>query len=210
MTLKLEKMTPKVFLELKNILVQEFENGNMPEGIQSAEQIESIIGFLQALKRKDSTIIKIFRKFGFLFEDDKRSVFEKSIQTIAKSDQIEKIIQPNKEKKKKWITTKLSSYLFHIFPEAGEKVAGIIAKKLYDKYKNILICKLKRINTSPKVLELAQKHPNMDINRLVSLCVLEDKLELANDDLLWLDRIISIIICSEQNIKEETQTSHLT
>jgi hypothetical protein len=192
MQFDLKKMTPERFIELKEKLIYAIDHGDDTEEIHFHEHVKGIIGFIRALKMKNKMVITALKEVEFI-KGDELSVFEKSIQTIAKSEQIDKIINPNKEKKKKWMTTKLSSYLSHILPEAGEKVGGIIAKKLYDKYKNILICKLKRVNSSPKVLELAQKHPNIDIDRLVSLCVLEDKLELANDDLLWLDRIIAII-----------------
>jgi len=201
MTLKLEKMTPKVFLELKNILVQEFENGNMPNEIQSVEQIESIIDFLQALKKKDRTIFRILIELGIL--KGEFSLLEKTIYSIVQSEQIDKIVNPNKKNKKNWMTIKLSTYLSYAFPKTKGKIGHIVVKKVYNKFKSVLISKINRVKTSPKVLELAQKHPDIDIKRLVSLGVVNGKLELVDDDLLWLDRMISIVICSKQNIKEE-------
>jgi len=198
MTLKLEKMTPKALLELKKILVQEFENGNMPNEIQSVEQIESIIDFLQALKKKDRTIFRILIELGIL--KGEFSLLEKTIYSIVQSEQIDKIVNPNK---KNWMTIKLSTYLSYAFPKTKGKIGHIVVKKVYNKFKSVLISKINRVKTSPKVLELAQKHPDIDIKRLVSLGVVNGKLELVDDDLLWLDRMISIVICSKQNIKEE-------
>ncbi|MFA6396624.1 MAG: hypothetical protein WCW84_11720 [Sulfurimonas sp.] len=193
MNLDVEKTKPAVINALRIELKKEMIGGNIHEQVDQEEHIDGMIFLLFLIKDKNKVIIKLLRKHGLLKDNEAISTFEKSIQSIAKSDQVEKITQPDKEKKKKWMTTKLSSYLSHILPTEGEKTGVVIAKNLYDKYKNILVCKLKRVNSSPKVLELAQKHPNIDINRLVSLCVLEDKLELANDDLLWLDRMITII-----------------
>ena len=50
-----------------------------------------------------------------------------------------------------------------------------------------------RINTNNDVLELAQKHPDIVIVRLVSYTVTSEKLDYTKEDLLWLDEKIQPI-----------------
>jgi hypothetical protein len=194
MTFLLTQLKKETLGELKKRLMKEMDDGNTPDEIYFKEHIEGVIGFLYALKTKNKIILKILKDLSIIkAEKDNFSTFEKGISTIAKLDQTNKIMHPDKAKKKKWMTTKLSTYLSYMLPETDENTGSIIAKKVYDKHKNMLVCKLKRVNASPKVLELAQKYPDIDINRLVSLGVVNNKLELTNDDLLWLDQMISII-----------------
>jgi hypothetical protein len=168
------------------------------------KSIEGAVNILYLIKSNDKITIKALKESGFFLKEDMPSVFEKSLRTIAKSEQIDKIMYPNKKEKKKWMTTKLSIFLSHALPNAEKEVGSIIAKKIYNKCKSALISKLNRVNTSPKVLELAQKHPSIDINRIVSLYVLDDRLDLTNDTLQLIDQTITII--QEQS----KATNHIT
>jgi hypothetical protein len=184
--------------KFKSRLLEEQGNATNKESdlvtmLPDPESIEGAVNILYLLKNNDKITIKALKELGFFLEENELSVFEKSIKTIAKSEQIDKILYPNKKEKKKWMTTKLSVFLSHSLPEAAGETGAIIAKKIYNKFKSAFVSKLNRVNTSPKVLELAQKHPNIDINRIVSLYVLDDRLDLTNDTLQLIDQTITII-----------------
>jgi hypothetical protein len=209
MKLEFKKITHEMIRKFKSRLLEEQGNAtnkesNLAEMLPDLESIEGAVNILYLFKNNDKITIRALKESGFFSKEDTSTAFEKSLFTIAKSEQVDKILYPNKKEKKKWMTTKLSVFLSHSLPEAVGETGAIIAKKIYNKCKSALISKLNRVNTSPKVLELAKKHPNIDINRIVSLYVLDDRLDLTNDTLQLIDQTITII--QEQS----KATNHIT
>lgn len=192
MEINLALIQPKVLAELKKLWVNDLKNNQMPDLITTEEDVEMMINMLYLLKKKEKIIIDRLHESGIV-KDTISSVFEKSIKTIASHDWIDKILHPNKEKKKQWMTTRLSVYLSNVLQSELKGSSSYLAKQIYNKHSNALKSKIQRVEKSPKIAELALKYPSIDIKQIVKLGVLHNKIELTNSDLEWLDQTINLI-----------------
>lgn len=168
----------------------------MPEEIVVKEDIETMMRLLFYIQNDYEQIIQPLREIGIINEiqTNELSQFEKSIQTIAKNDQIDKIMTPKQEgKKKNWMGNRLSNFLSHFTSASNKNRTEVVAKTLYNKHRKALMMRMSRLKNSPKVVEIASKHPDVDVHSLISLGMISGKIELTHDDMLWIDQMITLI-----------------
>lgn len=194
MNIHLNNITPEQFATLETTWKKAIREKQLPyKYLGVPEDIDAVIAFLYLLQSDNEVIIDGLKKHGVIKEITTKELtkFEKSIQTIARSDQIDKLLNPERANKKSWMNTKLSTFLSYVIPE-GNSVGEMAAKKLYAKYRHTLQSRLDRIKTSPKVYELEEKHPDVDVRGMIAVSILHGKIELNNDDLTYIDNLISI------------------
>ncbi len=190
MQLKINKVTKssltKLYNSLMKLSVNRFEIKDLDDNIQ----MDGVIAFLHHLKHRNPYLLDALVEAG-LIDDEVATTSQLRMKTIAKNDQLEILI--NKEKIRGWADSKLfRQFMFATYGFSDGNIQYVL-KKTYNKHKRNIVEKLARIKTNKDVLQLAQKHPDIDIPRLVSYGVVSDKIDYTKDDLIWLDKMIDII-----------------
>jgi len=196
MDIKLRHIEPEDFLELKKTWEKSLKDNLMPEEIVTKEDIEIMMRLLFYIQNDIKQIVGPLKEIGIINEIQTNEIshFEKCIQTIAKNDQIDKIMAPKGENKKKnWMGNRLQSFLSHFISAENKGRTEVVAKTLYNKYRKAIMMRISRLKNSPKVVEIVNKHPDVDVHSLVSLGMISGKIELTHDDLLWIDQMITLI-----------------
>jgi hypothetical protein len=194
MNIKLEHIEPEGFSQLQNAWNSARKDDLLPKEIASEEDVEAMMRLLYLIQNNDESILGPLREIGAIKEIDsvEPSEFERSILTIARHDHIDKLLAPKDDNKKKWMATRLSTYLSYFVSADNKSRVEVAAKNLYNKYRKMFTMRLSRLKSSPKVVELINKHPDVDVYSLVALGIISDKIDLTHDDLLWIDRMITI------------------
>ncbi|MDD3770164.1 MAG: hypothetical protein PHV10_06125 [Sulfuricurvum sp.] len=186
--------TPEQYTELREIWNEYLAKNEMPEYIYTAEDIDAMIMFAYYLQTRENAIIAPLKKLGIIQQTTKEvfTVFEKSIMSIAKSDYITKLMHNRNKEKRKLRGNSLKAYLAHVVPEGRMNGGYVVAKAIYDSYTATLKMRVNRVKNSPKVQDLAQKYPDVDVHNIVAVSVIQGKIQLVQDDLDWIEQIIKI------------------
>lgn len=182
------------YTQLREIWLDMLSKNKMPEDIRTLEDIEAMIYLLHFLKNMEDPIVKPLKKLGLIEETTKDVLtkFEKIIMTIAVNDYITKILHNRDKENYRLKGNSLRSYLQHFVSEVRMNGGYVIAKKIYDKCVDMLRKRAERAKESPKVRQLAERYPDIDIHSIVAISVVQGKIELVNDDLDWLEQVIEI------------------
>lgn len=194
-TVQLSKTTPEKFEKLRQIWSEHLDKGEMPEYITTTQDIEAMICLLHYLQYKEKVIVDPLKKLGIVHETVKEVLtpFEKSIHSIARSDYIKKLLHNRNEDQKKLRGNSLRPYLSYIVPKEREIAGYAIAKRIYDSHMVTLRTRVNRVKKSPKVQELTERYPDVDVQSIVAVSVIQDKIQLVHDDLDWIEQIIVLI-----------------
>lgn len=198
MGINTENITTEVLAKLQEKLIHIREKYNFrPQNFWDESHFDGVIAFLYHVKSKNKYLLKALREVGLIDSDKVSSAKEaytsneKRIATIAMNDQLKAILYKGKPRIA-GNSEFLEQHLFAVygFPEQGTRY---IITKTYNKFKRRIYEKLARIKANKDVLALAQKHPDIDITRLVSYGVVSEKMDYTKEDLAWLEKMIEII-----------------
>lgn len=193
-TVTLSKATSTEYVKLREIWNDSLARGEMPEYVTTHEDIDAMIALIHYLVTKEKVIFDPLKELKIAKEMAEKiyTQFEKSVMTVAKNDFIFKLLHNRDTEKRKLRGNSLKGYLSHVIPEGRMDGGYVVAKAIYDAEINRLNTRANRVKNSPKVKELASKYPDIDIQSIVAVSLLKDKIQLVQDDLDWIEQIVKI------------------
>lgn len=193
----------KLRIKLKELLAE----NKLPEEFSLEEDIEAIVYFLYYVQHNHEEIVSAIEEIDIVESDENDlNPFEKSIQTIALNDQLDRILTDGKQEKSGWKYNRLSIFLSFGSHNKNEKNKDPIeraTRALYDKYKNAIYQKIFNMKRSKKTKYLVEKYPEMDIVKILSYAVLTKKIELTHEDVEWLDNVLALACSSKKQGREQ-------
>jgi len=192
MQIDTDRITKRQLEKLKSILNRYLADGVLPEGLSTEEDIQAVIAFFSSLSEKNDKLRNAIRKSMLGKTEDPKSVLEKTAHAIARSQIVDQIIG-NKSRSDPKLFNSFLRKVTGGMDEERKQIAMFVAKREYKKTRNRLRAKVNRIAASRKVLELAEKHPDTDIVRVVQLAVAMEMLDVTYESMDFLDRIIGMV-----------------
>lgn len=193
MELVLGKITQKNLKELRRILRNDMMEDRNNEMILNENYIEAFLVLLLLIKSGDRGVIDALTATGIIKERDiPLDRVEKGIRTIAAEDYINKLLNPDAPPKPRWAMTKLKVFTTGVAGENDARGAYWVTRT-YKKFQTMFRDRQNRVKKSPKVKELADAYPDVNVYDLVALGMLRDKIDLTYEDMTWLDEMIRLL-----------------
>ena len=186
------RITKKQLEKLKSILTRHLADGVLPEGLSTEEDIQAVISFFSSLSEKNVKLMQSIKRSMLGKTEDPKSDLEKTAHAIARSRIVDQIIGNRSGSDPKLFNSFLRKVTGRM-DEEQKQIAMFVAKREYKKTKNRLRSKVNRVAASSKVLELAEKHPDTDIVKVVQLAVAMEMLDVTYESMEFLDRLITIV-----------------
>lgn len=118
------------------------------------------------------------------------SKLEKTIDTWIKKQFINQLLYPKKNQK---ITLKsLLAFLEAIYNQPQRKYISLIAK-IYKSKKKLYTARIRRIDNSPKLQELKQTYPHLNISEAYKYGILSEILSLTTENIEIFTNLLEIL-----------------
>lgn len=189
MIIDFNSIAPRHLRALRDRLVGTMRNDNA--SIKIEEDIDAVINAIHLIKEQDKWLTDNMTDAGIkLTLSD--TPFQKTIRNIARTERIDRIMG---RKPKKGIK-QVMAYVWRSFGETDSQAlekARISAYTSYKRFRQAMTMRLSELPKRKKVQELVAKHPDLDVNSIVSLAVAYDKLSISADDMQFLDDLLTLI-----------------
>lgn len=191
MTININAVSQQSLKKLRETIIKLREDGAKIEDLVDEMEIDGAMAILHHLKYGNQYLNDALNEAKLLKDATPSQHFELRMNTIAKLDQLDLLLEKGKPR----IWGEAKHFTQHMYSTYGipDDNTKIVLKNAYNRYKRRINEKLARIKTNKDVLALAQKHPDIDIRRLVSYGVVSENMDYTKEQLAWLDKMIEII-----------------
>jgi len=197
MTCDLSLIPEEQFIVIETEMLNNFYDNSdlLPYYIKRKEDVFIITQFLEEIILNDKNwFFKIVDETSRnVLSFDTRSKFKKSILTIAKDEQINKVRGINTSTSG---AKRLGKYVSAAYPDKNDqekKRIYYMGKAIYNKERMLLHSRINRVKDSTKAKALIEKYPHLPILRIIQLGILKGKLELTVDDISWMEQTIDLL-----------------